>query len=279
MPRLLPICLISPLAILSSHAGPTEASIMAMMRLSDQPSYSWTATVSDDARTYDIFGKTTRGGFTFVKMPLVNSIRRQLRRSVTDTQIALVFRGNVDCVIETDEGWMRPHELSSLSPGDTGANGDRVLPGATSRTVPIRSSTRRMPRTASDPAADRGYSNLQLGVSHPHEELGVMVGSHAQLTVEGDIVSGTLTPLGAQLLLVRDGQEKIQPLRAGGTFKVWLRDGIVSKYQVKLEGRLRVQVGVGAREIEVRQSTDTILKEIGSTTFEVPVQARQKLGG
>ena len=38
--------------------------------------------------------------------------------------------------------------------------------------------------------------NLQLGISHPHEELGVIVGSHRELAIDGHVVSGVLTRLG-----------------------------------------------------------------------------------
>jgi hypothetical protein len=251
------------------------------MRLSDQPNYSWVATVVDDARTYDIFGKTVRGGFTQVRMPVINSVRRKLGRSVTDTQIHLIFRGNVHCVIETDDGWRTPTELPMLqwnapesqpsraSPAiglllgnSRGSLLGAAIPGGASRNVPT----------------ERTYSNLQLALSHPHEELGVIVGSHEALQVEGDLVTGSLTALGAQLLLVRDGQKYIEPVGASGTFKLWLRGGMVTKYQVTLEGTLNVHLSSGRRKIEVHQTTDTILKDVGTTTFEVPDQARVKLG-
>jgi hypothetical protein len=136
-----------------------------------------------------------------------------------------------------------------------------------------------MPRVADRrDGKDTPYSNLQLGISHPHEELGVIVGSYQELKVEGDVVTGSLTDLGAQLLLVRDGQKYIEPLRAAGTFKLWLRNGMVAKYQVTLEGVLRIHVQSGRRQVEVHQVTDTVLKDVGTTTLDVPDQARAKLG-
>src|SRR5215213_6929285 len=111
MIRLCAVCLVIVIGAAVARGGPTEAAIVAVMRLSDKPNYSWVATVSDDARTYDIDGKTTRGGFTHVKMPAINAVRRRLGRSVTDTRIDMIFRGNVACVIETDNGWLRPEEL------------------------------------------------------------------------------------------------------------------------------------------------------------------------
>ena len=283
MKRLFPACLVVLLGARGSYANPTQDAIIAIMRLSDQPNYTWVATVSDDARTYDIFGKTIRGGFTHVKMPVINSVRRKLGRSVTDTQIDLIFRGNVECVIETDEGWRRPAELpmSSWNASESRRLRASVAPGSVFG-IPrgsIQGSTIHQPKVVDRNAgAARTYSNLQLALSHPHEELGVIVGSHNELRIEGELVTGTLTDLGAQLLLVRDGQEYIEPIAATGTFKLWIRDGIVSKYQITLEGMLNVHLQSGRRRVEVHQVTDTILKDVGTTAFEVPAQAREKLG-
>jgi hypothetical protein len=281
MKRLFSFCLAVSVGVPGAAADPIEPAIMAIMQLSDEPNYSWVATVSDDARTYDIFGRTIRGGFTHVKMPVINTVRRKLGRSVKDTQIDLIFRGNVDCVIDTDEGWRRPAELPMLA-WDAG--------GAARSGVGTRGSTFGIPRAVQGPriftppvasqtsARDRLYSNLQLAISHPHEELGVIVGSYEQLNVEGDVVTGSLTNLGAQLLLVRDGQKYIEPISASGRFKLWLRNGIVAKYQVMLEGWLNIHVQSGRRKVEVHQVTDTILKDVGTTSFDVPDQARAKLG-
>jgi hypothetical protein len=286
MKRLVHVCLVVCCSGVPARAGPTESAIMAAMRLSDQPNYSWVATISDDARTYDIAGKTVRGGFTRVKMPIINSVRRQLGRSVTDTDVDIIFHGNVACVIQTENGWRKPDELSTYDSGDPesphlpGATGHAPLLGARPTAGgAIRGSIIRAPTTASSRnTVERAYSNLQPGISHPHEELAVIVGSHQVLTVEGDVVTGALTDLGAQLLLVHDGQVSITPLRASGTFKLWLRNDIVVKYQVRLEGVLNIHLPARSREVTVHQVTDTVLKDIGTTTFEVPPQARAKLG-
>jgi hypothetical protein len=267
------------LVTFSLHAGPVESSIVAIMRLSEQPNYSWVATISDDARTYDVVGQTERGGFSRVKMPVVNTVRRQLGRSVTDTDIDLIYRGNIECVIETEHGWRKVSELSQMPSNDTrsasGAAGS--FPGiypSNTRTTRGRTAKGSNPRDS----GPRAYSNLQLGLSLPHEELGVIVGSHVEFKVDGDMVTGKLTDLGAQLLLVRDGQDNLQPLRASGTFRIWLRGGMVSKYQLKLEGVLEVQLSSGPKQIQVQQTTDTVVKDIGTTRFEIPEQARDKLG-
>jgi hypothetical protein len=283
MKRLFPVCLVAGIGAAYSYADSAESAIVAMMRLTDEPNYSWVATVADDARTYDVFGKTIRGGFTEMKMPVINSVRRKLGRSVTDTQIALIFRGNVDCVIETDDGWRKPAELPMLAWNRSEAPLLRGTPARASVFgVPrgsIQGSISHLPKMNNrEVEIGRAYSNLQLGISHPHEELGVIVGSHQEFHVENDVVTGSLNDLGAQLLLVRDGQKYIEPILATGTFKVWLRDGMVTKYQVTLEGILKIHLQSGKRKVQVHQVTDTILKDVGTTTFEVPAQAREKLG-
>lgn len=285
MKRMLAACLGLCCASASLRAGPTEEAIIAVMRLSAEPNYSWIATVADDARTYDIEGRTVRGGFTRVRMPVINSVRRKLGRSVTDTQIELVFRGNVACVIETEAGWKKPGELPAPDPEDyelghmPGSTGHAPIFGVKGGSGSVlRGSIMGPPASKGKaPEGPQAYSNLQLGISHPHEDLGVIVSSHQNFKVEGEVASGTLTELGAQLLLVRDGQDQITPVRAAGTFKIWLRGGAVIKYQVQLEGILSVSGPAGRREISVQQTTNTLLKNVGTTTVEVPDEARRKL--
>lgn len=252
-------------------AAPPDAVIIAAMRLAEQDSYSWTTTVEDDARTYEVRGQTQRGGYTRVQMPLVNAVRRRLGASFGDTQAELIFKGNVRCVFATDTGWKTLAELpppapeasvavpvSLPAPGPGGAAG---LPP-----LPRRDESKRPP-----------YSNLQLAISHPHEELAVIVANQANLELAGDTAIGTLNTLGAQLLLVHDGQEQITPYASRGTFKLWFRDGQVVRYQLKLEGWLEVATATGPLTVFVRQNSETTLREVGRTRFEVPEEARLKL--
>lgn len=128
----------------------------------------------------------------------------------------------------------------------------------------------------SGPASRRGYSNAQFALSRPHEELAVIVSSHTELKVEGDRATGTLSDLGAQLLLVHAGQDGIEPVAAAGEFdELIIRGGIVTRYRLRLEGILLV----GRKRIIVRQASDTVIKQVGSTSFEVPEEVRQKLEG
>ncbi len=119
--------LLAVVTALPAFAADTpDAVIVAAMRLSDEPNYRWVTTVVDDARTYEIHGATVKGGYTHVKMPMVNKVRRRLGRSATDTDIEAFFKGNVRCVLETEDGWKTvaelppPLEPSSVDPAPVG---------------------------------------------------------------------------------------------------------------------------------------------------------------
>lgn len=267
----------------SLFAGPVDDGIVIAMRLSERPNYSWTSIVDDDARTYDIVGKTSPDGFTQVRMPIVNSIRRRLGRGATDNLVDAIFRGNVECVLATDTGWKTIEELPIVrdtepilgtdgmgdpgsiltTPGAVTGGGGSILP---------------LPK-GDDERGRRVYSNLQMGISHPHEDLGVIVSSGTELRASGEVLTGTLTELGAQLLLVRDGQPEITPEQGAGTFTIWMRAGMVQRFQVKLEGVLAIKTGLGTKRVTVNQTTHTVIRDVGTTRVEVPAEARRKLGG
>lgn len=274
MKRFCSACLLLWLGAAVLPAGPTEDAVIAIMRLGDQSGYTWVATVSDDARTYDIDGKTDRTGYSRVTMPAINAIRRKLGRDVTDNRVEAIFLGPTDCVLHTPLGWYRPENLpeaQALSDyerlGGTGAmpvGGKRILalPGGASK---------------SKEKEPRAYSNLQLALSPPHEELAVIVSSHRDFKVEGDVVTGAFTELGASLLLVRAGQSHLTPLKAGGEFKVWLRGGLPIRYQTDLRGTLGVASDKGHVQVAVQQRTHAVISHIGTTVVEIPDQARLAL--
>lgn len=257
----------------------TEEIILAAMTLSEQPNYTWTATIADDARTYEVEGKTDVSGYTWMRLPMVRSIARRLGREA-DRDIEAFFKGASTAVIRTERGWRLPREL----PAPRWDSGDDMEFWPAPRSTVMGAASRigldpldlppvvvARPRPAGD---DRVYSNAQFAVSRPHEELAVIISSFTELRSEGENVIGTLSDLGAQLLLVRDGQDHITPLCAAGHFKLQLSRGIVTKYSVRLEGVLLVD----RKKIHVHQAATTVVTRIGSTTFVIPDEAYRKLG-
>ena len=123
------------------------------------------------------------------------------------------------------------------------------------------------------------YSNLQKTLSRPHEEIAIIVAGYIDIKAEeGGVFSGTLNETAAKLLLVHAGQDELTPLKASGTFRLWIADGKLVKYETKLDGTLQVETRSAKHQVNVHQKTTTTLKDVGTTTFEVPTDAKKKLG-
>ena len=250
----------------TAHASQLDAAIVAAMKLPEARSYHWIATIEDDARFYEIEGRTEKNGYTLVNMPMITSLRRKLGADGGGMQ-TVIFKGNSTCVIETAEGWTTPEELSQL-PGN-GASRGMSHPGS--------HGGYRIGTPTSGTAAQLRYSNLQLNWSQPSDEIGLIVGSYTDAHVDADGISGTLSGDGAKLLLVHPGQDEITPLTAAGTFKLWIKDGALVKYQVKLTGTIAVGEGPRRREISLHQNTTTEIRDVGTTVVAVPDEVKQKL--
>lgn len=291
-------CLAALLATTAIHAGPAEAAIVAAMKLPDAANYSWSTNVDDDARSYAIDGQTDRAtDYSLVTMPLVAAARRSAGTGTSNSGNLSnsIFKGDEKCVVQVDSAWKTIDELAasapSMSSGGYGSGfpsmgGWGGMRGRGRRGMMGGMGPRGFPSNAGSNGDGGGtdgrqmppYSNLQKTLSRPHEELGIIVAGAGELKVEGDVVSGTLSDTAAKLLLVHAGQKEITPLKASGTFRLWLRDGALVKYEVKLAGTLAVMNNGVRHEIDVHQTALTEIKNIGTTKFDVPDDAKKKLG-
>lgn len=278
-------CLVIALAAPRLHAGPAEMAVVNAMKLPDAPNYSWFTDVADDARSYTIDGRTDlveNKDFSLVTMPMVGSISRRLGRDGNNagTEATAIFKGDETFVLETPDGWKKSDELSRPNSNNTGGRGGF---GGRGRGMRGRSGGMRVPGGEEGTGASGGtptvYSNLQKTLSRPHEEIAIIVANYTELKAEPEGASGTLSDTGAKLLLVHAGQKEITPVRATGTFRLWLKNGALVKYEVKLEGTLALSTSNGRREVEVHQTATTTIRDVGTTKFDVPEAAKKKLGG
>lgn len=286
-----PLALLAVAAVAAVRLGAETGAdrvVVAAMRLSEQPNYRWSSVVLDDARTYAIEGATGGDGYTWVRLPLVPALARRLSRE-TPPEIEAVFRGNAASVVHTERGWRTLRELPkrhrdwdfyyepTTVPASRGAPLRRAEPGGDPWDAPETDESALLQAAPPpDPFGDetaQPYCNAQFALSHPHEELAVIVSSYTDLKVRGDIATGTLSDMGAQLLLVRDGQEHIQPLSAAGTFQLQIRNGVVVRYRLQLEGTMLVD----RRKVHVNQASTTQIADIGKTALDVPAEVRRKL--
>src|SRR3954462_9711629 len=98
----------APLAVCSllvnGYAGPTERAILAAMKLSEEPSYRWTSSISDDARSYDLEGKTDGSGCTWMRLPMIKIFAERLGRQA-GPDLEAFFRSSSEYVVRTEDGW------------------------------------------------------------------------------------------------------------------------------------------------------------------------------
>jgi hypothetical protein len=276
------VAVIALLAAVEIPAHTRETAIVAAMRLCEVPNYSWTCTVTDDARAYDIEGKTELRGLTWQRQPMPQVIARRLGREA-GYELEAIFSAPLSYVILTENGWRTIDELPKQhSDWSDGYWYFPTSPGSMLRTPDMPADAHDvvfgLPPAIYVPVMNeeeegKVYSNAQFALALPHEELGVIVSSHADFQVEENVVSGTLTDIGAQLLLVHDGHEYIKPVTAGGRFRLWLNDEWVEKYSVELAG----VVVVDRKAIYVRQQSMTFVKDVGTTRLAVPAEARRRL--
>ena len=94
---------------------------------------------------------------------------------------------------------------------------------------------------------------------------------------EGNIYSGPLTEAGVKELFarVRRREGGDGPEDAKGSAKFWIKDGVLTKYQYNVQGK--ITVGADKREVEVNRTTTVEIKDVGETTVKIPEEAKKKL--
>jgi hypothetical protein len=262
------------------HAGSAESAIVAAMKLPDAPNYSWRTSIDDDARSYAIDGKTNRSDdLSLVEMPMVAAVRRRSARgaSNSDNIVEAAFKGDEKVVLHVNDKWQTPDELRAAAEAalSNGRGGGGFYGGGSGRRGGGPGG--RGGRGGRGDGSVPPYSNLQQTLSRPHEEVAILVANAVDLKAEPDGLSGALSDTGAKLLLVHPGQSELTPLQGAGTFRFWIKDGVLVRYDVKLQGVVAVSANGTRREVAVNQTSSTTLSAIGTTSFEIPEDARKKL--
>jgi hypothetical protein len=96
-----------------------------------------------------------------------------------------------------------------------------------------------------------------------------------ELKKEGDVYSGDLTEEGAKSQLAFGGRGGNGPEVSGakGSVKFWTKDGVLSKYEIKVQGK----VSFNGNDRDVDRTTTVEIKDIGSTKVQVPEEAKSKV--
>lgn len=104
-----------------------------------------------------------------------------------------------------------------------------------------------------------------------------LVGKVKELKQEGDTYASELTEDGAKSQLMFGGRggggNGPEINGAKGSVKFWVKDGLLSKYEVKVKG----SVSFNGNDRDVDRTTTVEIKDIGSTKIELPQEAQKKL--
>ncbi len=269
------------------RADPTDDAMVAAQKLSTGTGYTWTATVNQNTHPLEIHGKTSATGYSLLTFSSPSAGGGAAAAKSGSNGVNTVFLGDDKYVVESNGSWVAPGNVSaptaSPEPSNLNAGGTagssamrgkrgRGTSGGTGSTTQRRGSGGSEPD--SSPATVR--PKFPSGVNLPHEELAIVAANHSDLHVEEGGVSGKLTEWGADLLLQPPGWMQAPPDKAAGTFRLWIKDGAVTKYELKLAA----ESGLGGATIKggLTETITVEVTDIDNTAVDVPPAAKLKLG-
>lgn len=128
---------------------------------------------------------------------------------------------------------------------------------------------------------EEGFARMPAWIARntkaPTKEAAELAAAAKELKKEGEIISSDLTTEGAKTLLTFRGLDGEIPsiTEAMGSVKFWIKDGILSKYEFKLKGKITIN----GNEWPNDRTTTVEIKEAGKTKLEIPEDARKKISG
>ena len=110
----------------------------------------------------------------------------------------------------------------------------------------------------------------------PAAEASDLAGKTKELKKDGEAYASDLTEAGAKELLAfggRRGGNAPEPKNAKGSVKFWVKDGLLAKYELKLQGT----VTFNGEDRDMDRTTTVEIKDVGTTKVDVPEAAKTKL--
>jgi hypothetical protein len=225
-------------SLMGADSSPKDDVIAAAKKLAEKSNYSWKSTLDLGPNSQftpgPTEGKTEKDGYTSLSVTFNDNTSIGLKKG---TKVA----------VQTSDGWQSGEEASA------GGGGGGFNPGGFMAT--------RM-------------QNLKV----PAAEVEDLVSKTKALKKDGDIYSGELTEDGSKSLLTfgfggRRGGQAPPATNAKGAVKLWVKDGVITKYESKASGKRTFN----GEERDVERNTTIEIKDVGTTKIEVPEQAKKKL--
>ena len=103
-----------------------------------------------------------------------------------------------------------------------------------------------------------------------------IAGKVKALAMTNNVYSGDLTEEGAKSLMTfgrRGGGQGPAISNAKGSAKFWIKDGVLTKFQFKLQGTMNRN----GEDMEIDRTTTVEIKDVGATKITVPEEAKKKM--
>lgn len=209
----------------------------AAKKLADAPSYGWTTTVKNNA-------ENAQGGPARGMGPVEGKSEKDgvtwVQMKMGETGYEAAFKGEKFAMKLKDQ-W--------IGSGDAPAGGGGMMMG-------------------------RMLKNIKPGAAGFAD----MIDKLENVKSDGGVYTANFTPEGAkdQLAPKVEGQPAVPNMTvtdAKGSIKVWVKDGMISKVESTLKGKMTF----GQREREIDRTATTEFKDVGSTKIELPDEAKKKL--
>jgi hypothetical protein len=110
----------------------------------------------------------------------------------------------------------------------------------------------------------------------PAAEAGEIADKTKELTEADGVYSGDLTEDGAKTLLSFRRRSNDGPAisKAKGSVKFWVKDGVLTKYQYKVQGTMNFN----GDDRDIDRTTTVEIKDVGATKVVLPDDAKAKVG-
>jgi hypothetical protein len=116
----------------------------------------------------------------------------------------------------------------------------------------------------------RFLSGMARNMKTPAVAVAGLLEGAKELKKEGEVYSGEMNEESTKKQF-RFGE----PKNPKGWVKFWLKDGVLAKMEVKVEAKMEFN----GNEFDASRTTTTEISKVGSTTVNVPADAKKKLAG
>jgi hypothetical protein len=226
-------------SLIAADSGPKDDIKTAAGKLAAKSSYSWKTTVETAGGS---------GGGRFRPGPTEGKTEKDgftfLSMTRGDNTIEAVLKGGKGA-LKTPDGW------KSLAEATEGGDGQ--------------------------PNPARFIGRMLQSFKTPAAQAEDLAAKAKELKKSDDAYTGDLTEEGVKEMLTfgprSGGGNAPTPSNAKGSVKFWVKDGLLAKYEFKVQGT----VNFNGNDVDIDRTTTVEIKDVGSTKVEVPEEAKKKV--